>query len=1150
MSIQHPSQPLDSTDTGADARRGEPAPAQADERDGSADPTVGAVRPHDAGLMTQARVEAEKGRGRTSPNPLVGALIVDETGPEPIVLGRGHHARLGGDHAEVAALKDVGDRARGMTLYVTLEPCNHVGRTGRCTDAILAAGIRRVVFAVRDPNPAVTGGGAITATNSIDLGNNTGWNITPPASRALYWVGGGGNWDDVSHWSLTSGGAGGACIPSAFDDVSFDQNSGFAGAGQSVVVNDEIAYCRDMTWINVANTPEFKVSSSSNKLYVYGSLALDPGMILNFDGEIHMRSTSPGETFFSAGKTFIKVVYFEGVGGEWTLLDNFTSSNRISHTTGIFRTGGNTVIVSGFSSGGDALYLGSSILNVTQTNFNIGSTTLLDAGTSHVTVSGGNLSGGPFHTFYNVTLGGFGTVSYISVGNKLTFQGLGTYEGQSGCTINEVEFQQKGTIDGSGTFFSTATFLGNGDLNGNNVFANLTFSAGKTYILQKDKVQTITPLGNFNATGTGAFPIEIRSTSLGNQATIHKDGDPFCLDFLYMTDIAATGTAYHYAGANSDDVFNNSGWLFAACPAGFCFPLLPAPALDPASVTNVQPGQSASLILQNLPGGYEAVWFDADQTTELYAGVANLFQPVLNASNTFYGAFRDLTTGCVSELLPVTGCAVGIEIVSQTDPTCANNDGAIDVNVTGGQAPYTYAWTTTNGSGLNPGDEDQTTLGAGTYEVLVTDANACTNTATITINACPVITISGTVIWENDGTSGVDQTTVKLTGDESLTTTSNSSGFYSLTVTSGSNFTVTPTKNLNKLNGLTVADATAVQQHVANLALITNPYRQVAADVNKSNTITSLDASIINQVLLGNPAALTQFKTSWRFTPTTPVLTVPPWGFAEKITLTGVMASVPNQDFFGIKTGDIVTIFANPANLLPPPPFVLRAKDQVLESGATVTVEFSADPFDDLAAWQFALRFDPEQLQFIEIQPLTALPLTVDHFGLYNLADGEIRAVWTQAEGVAVDEAAPLFRLRFQVLQGGGKLSEALQPDSSILQGYAYSTALEESPVELVFDETTGTPPLAGQAGLQLYQNRPNPFGESTTIGFFLPEECEAQLRVFDAGGRLLREHSGWFPQGKNAMDFDFSGVQSGVLYYELKTGRGVLVKKMVLMDK
>ncbi len=176
--------------------------------------------------------------------------------------------------------------------------------------------------------------------------------------------------------------------------------------------------------------------------------------------------------------------------------------------------------------------------------------------------------------------------------------------------------------------------------------------------------------------------------------------------------------------------------------------------------------------------------------------------------------------------------------------------------------------------------------------------------------------------------------------------------------------------------------------------------------------------------------------------------------------------------------------------------------------------------------------------------------MTKDHFGLYNLSAGEIRCVWTQAQGTALAASSPLFRLAFQVLQGGGQLSGALQMEPSILPGYAYTSGLAESAVELTFDETTGTPPLAGQAGLQLYQNRPNPFGKNTTIGFFLPEECEAQLRVFDAGGRLLREHSGWFPKGKNARDFDFSGVQSGVLYYELRTERGVLVKKMVLMEK
>lgn len=125
----------------------------------------GSVRAHDARLMAEARAEAERGRGQTSPNPVVGALVVDEgwdaqrSVADPKILSRGHHILAARDHAEVAALKPLGGRAPGKTLYVTLEPCNHVGRTGRCTDAILAAGITRVVCGMRDPNPHVEGGG-------------------------------------------------------------------------------------------------------------------------------------------------------------------------------------------------------------------------------------------------------------------------------------------------------------------------------------------------------------------------------------------------------------------------------------------------------------------------------------------------------------------------------------------------------------------------------------------------------------------------------------------------------------------------------------------------------------------------------------------------------------------------------------------------------------------------------------------------------------------------------------------------------------------------------------------------------------------------------------------------------------------------------
>jgi diaminohydroxyphosphoribosylaminopyrimidine deaminase/5-amino-6-(5-phosphoribosylamino)uracil reductase len=115
------------------------------------EPAPGPVRPDDLRFMRMALKLAERGRGRTSPNPMVGAVVVH--GGK--VIARGYHQRAGLDHAEVAALRTIGMRAEGATLYSTLEPCCHQGRTGPCTEAILAAGIRRVVVGAIDPNPRV-----------------------------------------------------------------------------------------------------------------------------------------------------------------------------------------------------------------------------------------------------------------------------------------------------------------------------------------------------------------------------------------------------------------------------------------------------------------------------------------------------------------------------------------------------------------------------------------------------------------------------------------------------------------------------------------------------------------------------------------------------------------------------------------------------------------------------------------------------------------------------------------------------------------------------------------------------------------------------------------------------------------------------------
>ena len=106
--------------------------------------------------MHRALALASLAQGRTSPNPLVGALVLDSSGR---LIGEGYHARAGLPHAEVGALAQAGVAARGGTLIVSLEPCCHQGRTPPCTDAVIAAGIERVVVALEDPDPRVAGGG-------------------------------------------------------------------------------------------------------------------------------------------------------------------------------------------------------------------------------------------------------------------------------------------------------------------------------------------------------------------------------------------------------------------------------------------------------------------------------------------------------------------------------------------------------------------------------------------------------------------------------------------------------------------------------------------------------------------------------------------------------------------------------------------------------------------------------------------------------------------------------------------------------------------------------------------------------------------------------------------------------------------------------
>lgn len=127
---------------------------------------VATAAPVETAAMRRAIELAARGLGHTSPNPVVGCVVLDSAGR---TAGEGWHRRAGGPHAEIHALRAAGERARGGTALVTLEPCNHTGRTGPCAQALIDAGIARVVYAVADPDPTATGGATTLAGAGLDV---------------------------------------------------------------------------------------------------------------------------------------------------------------------------------------------------------------------------------------------------------------------------------------------------------------------------------------------------------------------------------------------------------------------------------------------------------------------------------------------------------------------------------------------------------------------------------------------------------------------------------------------------------------------------------------------------------------------------------------------------------------------------------------------------------------------------------------------------------------------------------------------------------------------------------------------------------------------------------------------------------------------
>lgn len=402
-------------------------------------------------------------------------------------------------------------------------------------------------------NIIATGPITPVAFSGADAGGNSGWNITVAPGGPRYWIGGAGDWNDAVHWSTTSGGTGGACIPTVYDDVYFDANSGFTAVSKTVTVNNGNAYCRNLNWTGASNNPVWSKSASFS-MEVWGdSVILNPNatfnvapLILKGPNTAYMNGGAPAGNFD---------VTIDKTGGSLTLLNNYSNaSTDFVLQNGAFNAPGRTLNVSGISNSGLA---NASSVNISGATITTGTWTYTGATTNHsLTATNATINATAFNA------NGF---TY----NKVNVSGtLNTSAQLSSCTIDSLIFTNPSTvsavgINGTGNTLSYVEYKGSGGIYGTgNTIDTLIFFPGANYTLNAGTNTTIT--GEWFGSGTPCHLTQIYSSSTTTNATVTKTSGDVNFDYVRLRRITAAGTAAPFIGReHTDNQGNNTNWNIA-----------------------------------------------------------------------------------------------------------------------------------------------------------------------------------------------------------------------------------------------------------------------------------------------------------------------------------------------------------------------------------------------------------------------------------------------------------------------------------------------------------------------------------------------------------------------------------------------------------
>ncbi|MEM1119290.1 MAG: T9SS type A sorting domain-containing protein [Bacteroidota bacterium] len=418
-----------------------------------------------------------------------------------------------------------------------------------------------------------------------------------------------------------------------------------------------------------------------------------------------------------------------------------------------------------------------------------------------------------------------------------------------------------------------------------------------------------------------------------------------------------------------------------------------------------------------------------------------------------------------------------------------------------------------------------------TYVIVQDNMGACTGSD-------PMGMVTGTIRDAND--QQVEGVTVAVNGATANTVTTTNSGTYEFSLPMNGDYTVTPKHNLNPLNGVSTFDLVLMSKHILGLNQFDTPYKYIAADINKSGSITAFDMVQLRQLILNIHTSLPQ-NDSWRFVAADYKFTTEnpaAEAFTEYQSVNNLSETVSRQDFVAVKIGDIngnaqanslvVSQERNTGKL-----FNFNVGEQLIKVGQTVEVAFTAKEIANIEGFQFTLNFAG-----LTLVDLTEGVAKATNFNTNLVDKSKLLASWN-GQATATDE---LFKLTFTAKENG-LLSEMLTIGKDLLNAEAYNQTGELMELGIDFSNQSDN-------DFELFQNTPNPFLNQTVIGFNLPKVGMATLTIMDIQGRVLNTIRQDFAKGYNEVQLSAKDLAGkGVIYYQLQSEKHIAVKKMVILE-